>query len=291
MKDQILRVTAADGMIRGFFADTRDTVNRAADIHRTTPVMSAALGRLLSAGVMMGLMLKNEDDLITLAIKSSGAAGGILVTADHRGRVKGYANNPGAEAELKANGKLNVSGVVGAGDLTVIKDMGLKEPYVGKTELQTGEIAEDIAYYFAQSEQTPSVVSLGVLVDVDYSIRQAGGFILQLMPGASDEIVEFLEQKVRELNGITTLYEEGQTPETLAERLFFDVGYTVLERVPVEFYCNCSRERVEKALVAIGKTELEKILAEDKKASVNCHFCNKQYDFSQLDLESLIQDC
>lgn len=288
-EDHILRVTAANGMIRAFFADLRNTVNKASDIHKTTPVMSAALGRLISAGAMMGLMLKDKDDLLTLSIKCEGPAKGLLVTADSRGRVKGYANNPYADAEKKSNGKLNVSGVIGPGSLTIIKDMGLKDAYVGSVELQSGEIAEDIAYYFAQSEQTPSVVSLGVLVDVDYSIKQAGGFIIQLVPGATEDIIVYLEQKISTIDNITKLYESGHSSKTLAEMLFSEVGYNVLEQVPVEFYCNCSRERVEKALIAIGKEDLEKILSEDEKASLNCHFCNKKYDFSKLDLIDLIK--
>ncbi|MCL2703403.1 MAG: Hsp33 family molecular chaperone HslO [Defluviitaleaceae bacterium] len=289
MSDHILRITAANGAIRAFIADTRNTVNMARQIHDTRPVMSAALGRLLTAGAIMGLMLKNDGDLLTLTIKGDGPGGMVLVTADSAGNVKGYCNNPHADLPLNSIGKLDVSGILGAGTLTVIKDMGSGEPYNGAVALQTGEIAEDIAYYFAQSEQTPSVVSLGVLVDVDYSIKQAGGFIIQLMPGASDAVIDFLEQKVTGLASMTTLYEQGHTTESLAEMLFSESGYEILDKLPCRFACNCSRGRVEKALVAIGRDELENIAKQDKSASLNCHFCNKKYDFNEADINKLLK--
>lgn len=293
MNDRILRVTAANGMIRGFFADTRETVNRAMDLHQTTAVVAAALGRLLTAGAMMGVMLKSEDDLLTITVKGSGEIGGVLVTADSEGHVKGYCDNPYADVPNKANGKLNVSGVIGLpGTLTVIKRMGFedsKEPYVGTIELQTGEVAEDVAYYFVQSEQTPSVVSLGVLVDVDYTIRQAGGFILQLLPGADESLIPYLEEKMTGLDTITNLYEAGYTPESLAERLFGEVGYTVLDSIPVEYRCDCSRDRVERALISLGPEELGRMIAEDHQASVSCHFCNKAYEFTEAELQQLLE--
>lgn len=290
MNDYILRVTAANGTIRAFFADTRETVNEAAKIHNTTAVVSAALGRLLTAGAIMGLMLKNESDLLTLNIKGDGPVGGLMVTADNKARVKGYAYNPQADAESKPDGKLNVSGIVGKGSLNVIKDMGMKDAYIGQVELLSGEIAEDIAYYFVQSEQTPSVVSLGVLVDRDYTIKQSGGFILQLMPDAPDEIIDKLEEKINALPSITALLDSGKTPELIADMLFADFGYEILEKSPTEFYCNCSRERVEAALTAVGKAELEKIINDDGQTTLNCHFCNSDYHFEKAELFNIINN-
>lgn len=278
-------------MIRAFFADTRETVNTAAELHQTTAVMAAALGRLLTAGAMMGLMLKNDGDLLTLNIKGDGPAGGLLVTADKNGHVKGYPQNPYADVPNKPNGKLDVSGAIGSGTLTVIKDMGFRDPYLGTIELQTGEIAEDITYYFAQSEQTPSAVSLGVLVDVDYSIRQAGGFIIQLLPGATDEVISYLEQKLSGLDSMTNLYEQGHTPESLAQLLFEEIGYEELERTPVCFRCDCSPERAKSVLISLGREELTKLKEEDKSASLSCQFCNKQYQFGEAELDELIAQC
>ncbi len=287
-EDHILRTTAANGMIRAFFATTRSTVNTAVSTHKTSAVMSAALGRLLTAGSIMGLMLKNDRDLITLVIKGDGPGGGVLVTADHKGHIKGYATNPLAEVPNKGPGKLDVGGAIGNGTLTVIKDMGKGDPFNGTVQLQTGEIADDITYYFSQSEQTPSVVALGVLVDTDYTIKQSGGFIIQLMPGATDEIIDHLEEKISCIDSITNLYEQCHTPESLAKMFFNDIGYQELERVPVNFTCDCSYERVEKALLSIGKEELIKIRDEDKSTTLSCHFCNKEYEFDEAALDSLI---
>jgi molecular chaperone Hsp33 len=238
----------------------------------------------------MGLMLKDDSDLLTLQIRGQGEAQGLLATADSKGRVKGYPYNPDADAPKKATGKLNVSGVIGEGSLTVIKDMGAGEPYNGTVELVSGEIAEDIAYYFAQSEQTPSIVSLGVLVEVDYTVRRSGGFIVQLMPGAGEWLVGYLEEKIQALPSITEFYERGGSPETLAETLFADIGYETHEKVPVAFYCNCSRERVEKALISLGAQELADIIEKDGGASLKCQFCDKQYDFSLDDVSRLLEE-
>lgn len=289
--DYILRISAADGMIRAFFATTRETVNTAVELHQTSAVVAAALGRLLTAGAMMGLMLKNDDDLLTLNIKGDGLVGGLLVTADRNGHVKGYPQNPHADVPNKPNGKLDVSGVIGAGTLTVIKDMGFSDPYLGTIELQTGEIAEDITYYFAQSEQTPSAVSLGVLVDVDYSIRQSGGFIIQLMPGATEETIAYLERMLSGLDSMTNLYEQGHTPESLAQLLFGEIGYETLARTPVCFHCDCSQERAERVLISLGREELTRLKEEDHAASLSCQFCNRQYQFSEQELDHLIAQC
>lgn len=288
MNDYQIRLTAANGEIRAFIASTRDTVNTAASLHQTSPVMSAALGRLLTATVMMGTMLKDDKDMITAGIRADGPAGGLLATADRHGHVKGYVGNPAADVPKRPDGKLNVGGVIGKGRLTVSKDMGSREPYNSTVALRSGEIAEDFTYYFAQSEQIPSAVALGVLVDVDYNIRQAGGLIVQLMPGASEATITYLEEKLQDLGALTDRFDAGQTPETLAEDLFGEIGYQLLEQTPLSWQCNCSRDKTEKALIAIGRKELSILLAQDGKADLECHFCTASYHFSADDLQALI---
>ena len=253
--------------------------------------MSAALGRALTAVSIMGSMLKSDDDLVTIKIKGDGPGKGLIVTGDSKARVKGYPFNPMVDIPLKPNGKLDVQNALGEGSLTVIKDMGLREPYVGQIPLVSGEIAEDLTYYFAKSEQTPSAVSLGVLVDRDYSIKQAGGFIIQVMPNADENIINSLETKLATIKPFTTLLEEGNTIEDILNILLGDFGVNILDKIPVKFYCNCSKERVEKALISIGKDELETIIKEDKKATLHCHFCNKDYEFNENDLKTLLNEC
>lgn len=288
MNDYQIRLTAANGEIRAFIASTRDTVNTAASLHQTSPVMSAALGRLLTATVMMGTMLKDDKDMITAGIRADGPAGGLLATADRHGHVKGYVGNPAADVPKRLDGKLNVGGVIGKGRLTVSKDMGSREPYNSTVALRSGEIAEDFTYYFAQSEQIPSAVALGVLVDVDYSIRQAGGLIVQLMPGVSEATIAYLEEKLQDLGALTDRFDAGQMPEALAEDLFGEIGYQILEQTPLSWQCNCSRDKTEKALIAIGRKELNTLLAQDGKADLECHFCTASYHFSADDLQALI---
>lgn len=288
MNDYQIRLTAANGEIRAFIASTRDMVNTAASLHQTSPVMSAALGRLLTATVMMGTMLKDDKDMITAGIRADGPAGGLLATADRHGHVKGYVGNPTADVPKRPDGKLNVGGVIGKGRLTVSKDMGSREPYNSTVALRSGEIAEDFTYYFAQSEQIPSAVALGVLVDVDYSIRQAGGLIVQLMPGASEATIAYLEEKLQDLGALTDRFDAGQTPEALVEDLFGEIGYQLLEQTPLSWQCNCSRDKTEKALIAIGRKELSTLLAQDGKADLECHFCTASYHFSADDLQALI---
>ena len=290
MDDYILRATAADGLIRAFAATTKNTVQTARTLHNTTPVASAALGRLLTAGAMMGTMLKGEKDLVTLQIKGDGPIEGLLVTADSKGRVKGYPFNPNVDIPPKSPVKLDVGGAVGKGYLTVIKDLGLKEPYVGKTELVSGEIAEDLTYYYAKSEQIPTAIALGVLVDTDTSIKAAGGFIIQLMPGATLEIATMLEERITHLKYITELLDRGETPETILDAVLGDMNLEIIDKMPTEFYCDCSRERVEKALISIGEKDLRTILEEDKKAEISCHFCNKVYNFDEADLKKLLDE-
>ena len=290
MGDYIIRATAANDSIRAFAATTRETVQKARELHNTTPVASAALGRLLTAGAMMGIMLKGEKDLVTIQIKGDGPLEGEIVTADSKGRVKGYVFNPNVDIPPKSPTKLDVGGAVAKGFLTVIKDLGLKEPYVGKTELVSGEIAEDLTYYYAKSEQVASAISLGVLVDTDTNIKQAGGFIIQVMPGITEEILSRLESRINVVPYITELLSMGDTPESILNLILGDMDLQIIDKVPTEYYCGCSRERVEKALLAIGKDDLKKILEEDKKAELSCHFCNKVYNFDENDLKRLLAE-
>ena len=282
MKDYMVRATAANAQIRAFACTTRETVETARAAHNTSPVVTAALGRLLSAGVMMGSMLKGDDELITLQIKGDGPIGGLTVTADRNGHVKGYANVPDVILPANAQGKLDVGGAVGAGVLSVIRDMGLKDPYVGQTDLQTGEIAEDLTYYFAVSEQVPSVVGLGVLMNRDNTVRQAGGFIVQLMPFAEEETISKLEENIKNLASVTTMLDAGKTPEEMLGVL--------LEGMDLEVTCNCSKDRVRKALISIGREELQSMIDDGKEIEVNCHFCNKNYNFTVDELKEMIQD-
>ena len=290
MSDYIVRATAGGGSIRAFAATTRDLVQHARKIHHTSPVASAALGRMLTAAAMMGSMLKGEKDLLTLQIRGDGPLQGIVVTRDSKAQVKGYVFNPNVEIPDRIPGKLNVSGAIGTGHLSVIKDIGMREPYAGKIELVTGEIAEDLTYYFAQSEQTPSAIGLGVLVETDTSIRRAGGFIIQLLPDATDEMIEKLEKKLATIPYVSDLLDMGQTPEDILQMILGDFDLKILDAIPTTFYCNCTRDRVEKALISIGKDELEKIIREDKKANLHCHFCGKEYDFDEKELAVLLEE-
>ena len=290
MKDYCLRATAANGHIRAFAATTKYLVDEAAAIHRTTPVASAALGRLLTATAIMGLMAGNDSDLITVNIKGDGPIGGVLATSNGLGRVRGYVHNPQGTLDARPDGKLNVGGAIGNGQITVIKDLGLKEPYVGTLALVSGEVAEDVAGYYAFSEQVPSIVSLGVLVDRDHSIKQAGGFLLQLMPGFDDGLIDALEAKMADFPAVTALLEAGKTPEDVLDMLLADFGYEITDKSPLEFYCNCDRKRVTGALVSMGAKELGEIIEEDGKAEVNCHFCNKHYAFDKDELIDILKD-
>ena len=290
MSDYIVRATAGNGSIRAFAATTRDLVQHAREIHHTSPVASAALGRMLTAAAMMGSMLKGDDELITLQIKGDGPIGGLTVTADRNGHVKGYANVPDVILPANAQGKLDVGGAVGAGVLSVIRDMGLKDPYVGQTDLQTGEIAEDLTYYFAVSEQVPSVVGLGVLMNRDNTVRQAGGFIVQLMPFAEEETISKLEENIKNLASVTTMLDAGKTPEEMLSVLLEGMDLEVTDTLPVEFFCNCSKDRVRKALISIGREELQSMIDDGKEIEVNCHFCNKNYNFTVDELKEMIRD-
>lgn len=287
MKDYVVRATAANAQIRAFACTTREVVETARQAHNTSPVITAALGRLLSAGAMMGTMLKGEQDLLTLQIKGDGPASGLTVTADAAANVKGYANVPDVMLPANAIGKLDVSGAIGQGMLSVIKDMGLKEPYVGQTVLQTGEIAEDLTYYFATSEQVPSSVGLGVLMEKDNTVKQAGGFIVQLMPFAEESVIDKLEQNLSQISSVTSLLDAGNTPEQMLEILLEGLEPEIMDTVPTAFRCNCDKKRVEKALIAIGKQELQSMIEDGEEIEVNCHFCNSHYKFSVDELKDI----
>lgn len=288
MSDYIIRATAADGQIRAFASTTKELVELARSFHNTSPVATAALGRLLTAGGMMGSMMKGNDDLLTIKIQGDGPIEGLTVTADSKGNVKGYVFNPSVMLPPNSKGKLDVGGALGVGVLSVIQDIGLKEPYVGQTILVTGEIAEDLTYYYATSEQTPSSVALGVLMNKDNTVRQAGGFIIQLMPGASEEIISGLETKLGEISSITSLLDEGKTPEMILEHILGEFNLEITEKMDTRFYCNCEKQRVEKALISIGRKELSQMIDEGETVEVNCHFCNKNYLFTVEELKELL---
>ena len=289
MADYVIRATAAQGEIRAFAATTRELTEEARKAHNTSPVATAALGRLLTAGAMMGCEMKGEEDLLTLKIQGDGPMQGLTVTADAHGNVKGYVFNPMVMLPPIDKGKLDVGGAIGVGVLSVIKDIGLKEPYTGQTMLVTGEIAEDLTYYYASSEQTPSSVALGVLMNRDNTVRQAGGFMLQLMPGASEDIISRLEKKLEEITSITTLLDAGNSPEKILEYILGEFGLEINDRIPASFTCGCTKERVEKALISVGKRELQEMIDEGKTIEVNCHFCNKNYGFSVDELKTLLE--
>lgn len=291
MNDYIIRATAANDQIRAFAAVTTEMVETAREHHNTSPVATAALGRLLTAGAMMGSMMKGEKDVLTLQIKAGGPLQGITVTADSQGNVKGYVGNPDVCIPANSKGKLDVAGAVGPGFLTVIKDMGLKEPYSGQVMLQTCEIAEDLTYYFATSEQVPSAVGLGVLMNKNNTVRQAGGFIVQLMPFAEEEVISRLEQNVQKINSVTNLLEEGHTPESLLEKVLEGFDVQINEKMDTRFHCNCSKERVAKALISIGRKELNEMIQEGKPIEMNCHFCNTNYTFTVEELKEILRKC
>ena len=287
MSDYLVRAAAADAQVRAFAVTARDTVETARVAHDTSPVMTAALGRLLCAGAMMGSMMKGDADILTLQIRGDGPAGGLTVTADSKGRVKGYAVHPQVILPANSQGKLDVGGAIGTGTLQVIRDLGLKEPYVGQTDLQTGEIAEDLTWYFAASEQVPSSVGLGVLMEKNNTVKQAGGFIVQLMPFAEETVIEKLEANLSRIHSVTKLLEDGNSPEQILGILLEGMDMEILSAMPVEFSCNCSRERVAKALYSIGKKEMDEMIADGEPIEVKCHFCNRAYQFSVEDLKQI----
>lgn len=289
--DRLIKATAKEGMIRIIAASTKDLVNEGVKIHECTPTAAAALGRMLTAGSLLGSMLKNESDSITLQINGGGEAKGVVVTAHSDASVKGYIGNPKVDLPLNNKGKLDVGGAIGKeGSLVVIRDMGLKEPYVGQVPIYTGEIAEDFAYYFTASEQTPSAVSLGVLVDVDYSIKAAGGFIIQMMPGADELLADLISYRLEETKFLSELLSSGHSIDEIIKIIFEDMDLKIAEAIEPKYLCDCSREKVERALLSIGKEELNNIYEEGKDEELVCHFCNKKYIFTHNDIGELMKN-
>ena len=289
MSDYIVRATGANHQVRAFAATTRDVVETARAAHNTSPVATAALGRLLTAGALIGTMMKNEKDMLTVQIKCDGPIQGLTVTADVNGNVKGYVVNPNVMLPPSKQGKLDVANALGLGVLSVIKDMGLKEPYVGDTILTTSEIAEDLTYYFATSEQVPSSVGLGVLMEKDNTVTQAGGFIVQVMPFVEDEVLDKLEANIAKLEPVTTMLDKGMTPEEILETVLegMDVEYT--DKLPTKFQCNCSKERVEKALISVGRKDIQEMIDDGKEIEMHCHFCNTSYPFTVEELKEILK--
>ena len=291
MEDKIIIATAKDGMVRIIAGITTNLVNEGSRIHECTPVAAAGFGRMLTAGALIGTTLKSEKEVITLKINGNGEAKGITVTAHSDASVKGFIGNPYIDRQLNEKGKLDVGGAIGTdGMLYVIKDLGLKDPYVGQVPIQTGEIAEDFAYYFTVSEQTPSAVSLGVLVDKDLSIKAAGGFIVQMMPGADELLADVITYRLEEIPPITTLISEGKTIEEVVEYIFDGMDLKILDSIKPEYKCDCSRERVEKALISVGKETLKEIYDDEKTEEIVCNFCNKKYEFTNKEIGELLNN-
>lgn len=289
MNDYIVRATAANAQIRAFAITSRALVEEARRIHDTSPVITAGLGRFLTAAAMMGSMLKGDKDMLTMQIHCDGPVRGLTVNADAHANVKGAALEPQVMLPPNALGKLDVGGAVGAGILSVIKDMGLKEPYVGQTQIQTGEIAEDLTYYFATSEQIPSAVGLGVLMNKDNTVKQAGGFIIQLMPFAEDKTISVLEEKLKAMDSVTDILDAGNTPEQLLELLLGGLELQINDTIPAQYLCDCSRERVERAIMSIGKKDIQEIIDEAKPVEVTCQFCDKIYNFEIDELKEMLK--
>lgn len=291
MTSRILRGTALNGQVRIFIANTTDLVEKAKDIHQTSPVATAALGRVLTATSILGVMLKGDKNKVTTRIHGQGPIGTIIATSDATGNVKGYVGNPQVMVESSTPGKLNVGGAVGKdGEITVIKDLGLKNPYIGNYPLVSGEIGEDLAAYFMYSEQQPSAVGLGVTIDTDYTIKSAGGFILQILPDTEENVAFILEERVKEAGSISKLIENSQDEKDIMHQLLDGLNPKVLEEYEVDYICDCNRDRFEKALISLGKKELQNLIEQDRGAELQCHFCNKKYQFSEQELQSLMDE-
>ena len=287
MSDTLIRAYAADGFVRAFAASTKDIVAFAKKAHGTSPVCTAALGRLLTAGSMMGSMMKSKADIMTLLIRCEGPIGGLCVTADAEGNVKGYVNEPLVMLPAKPNHHFDVGGALGKGILSVIRDLGLKDPYVGEVELQTGEIAEDLTYYFASSEQTPSVVGLGVLMNKDNTVACAGGFILQLMPDCPEDVIERIEQSIKDIPSVTDMLSSGMTPEDILNRTLDGLNPEVTDTLTPKYLCNCSKERYAKGIMSLGKKDLDSLIAGGEDIEVVCRFCGKKYVFTADELKDM----
>ena len=289
MADRIVRAISTDGMVQAAAICSRDLTERARQIHKTLPVATAALGRALAAASMMGNALKSDGASLTLQFKGGGPLGTVLAVSDNEGCVRGYVTNPHTDLPLRPDGKLDVGGAVGhEGTLTVIKDLHMKEPYVGTIDLLGGEIAEDVASYFVESEQIPTACALGVLVDRDQSVKSAGGYLIQLMPGAGEDTIAKVEDGVMAAGPVSAILEQNDDPEALLRTVMSDFDLKILETCPVSYKCYCSRQRVERALISLGKSELEQMLAEQGGCQLTCQFCDAVYDFSADDLRALI---
>ena len=289
--DKLIKATALNGDVRIIAAESTELVDKGVKIHQCAPTAAAAFGRMLTAGALMGSMLKSKQDSITIQISGGGEAKGVVVTSYADAHVKGYIGNPAADLPANSKGKLDVAGIIGLeGNLTVIKDMGLKEPYVGQSPISTGEIGEDLAYYFTVSEQTPSAVGLGVLIDTDCSVKAAGGFIIQMMPGANEMVTDILTYRLQEIPSITEMISNGMGIEDIIKYIFEDMQLNILESTVPEYRCDCSKEKVEKALISIGKEELGNIYNEGKTEEIQCHFCNKTYSFNHEEVGKLLHE-
>lgn len=289
--DKILHITLENGQARAMVAVTTDLVETARRTHNLTPTAAAALGRTLTISAIQGAMLKNDSDSITVTIKGGGPIGSVVCVARANGEVKGYVDDPTVDLPLKANGKLDVGGAVGTtGHVTVVKDLGLRDPYVGQTRIVSGEIAEDMAFYLTVSEQTPSLVSLGVLVEGEQEVHGAGGVLIQPMPGCSEEVLQRLEALAPHLTGVSTMVRELGDAEALAKHALPGFQYVILDETTPAFHCDCGRERIERVLLSMGEEELRSLIADQHGAQVSCHFCNKQYDFTEDELNALIAE-
>lgn len=287
-KDHIVRAMAADNQLRVFVADTKNLVEQARRFHESSPVATAALGRLLTAGAMMGSMMKGEKDLLTLQIQGDGPIGGVTVTANAAAQVKGYVNNPAVMLPPSPKGKLDVGRAVGRGMLRVIKDIGMKEPYNGTTELVSGEIAEDLTYYFAASEQIPSAVALGVLMEKNNTVQCAGGFIIQVMPFVEDEVVSKLEERIGKISPVTSYLSKGMTAEDILQEILGDFSPKITDCIEAGYHCGCSKERVSRAIASIAKGDIQAMIDEGESIQVDCHFCDKSYTFTVEDLRNML---
>jgi molecular chaperone Hsp33 len=288
-KDYMIRAVAANAQIRAFAVTARDLTETARKAHNTSPIATAALGRAMSGALMMADMLKGPRDLLTIQIDGDGPLQGLVVTADNQGHVKGYVKNTNVILPPNEQGHLNVGGAIGRGTLTVIRDMNLKDPYIGQIPLVTGEVAEDLTAYYAQSEQIPSSVGLGVLMNKDNTVAQSGGFIIQMMPFAEEETIAKLEKNLSAISSVTSLLQEDPTPEGLLSRILEGFDLEITDRLDTRFHCNCSKERVAKAVISLGKKEIESLIAEEKPVEVNCHFCNSHYVFDRDELEEMLR--
>lgn len=291
MNDYIVRATAADDQIRAYAITSTEMVETARKYHNSSPVATAAFGRLLSGAAMMGSMMKGEKDILTIRMRGDGPINGITVTADSKANVKGYMGNPGIVIPPNYLGKLDVGGAIGYGTMTVTKDLGLKEPYSSQVNLTTSEVAEDLTYYFAVSEQVPSAVALGVLMEKNNTVKQSGGFILQLMPFASEKVIDFLEKKIETIDSVTNMMEKGMTPEDILEEVVGELKLKINDRIDTGYKCDCSRERVTKALISIGSKELEDMINDNKPIEMNCNFCNTHYNFDVEELKRIYEMC